>query len=314
MPTALICGVSGQDGTYLAQLLLQKGYRVVGTSRSASAGNLERLGIGGHVEVVPLDLGNKADVRQALERVAPDEVYNLAAQSSVGASFVEPVATFAGIAGGVLNLLEAVRESGLACRVFNAGSSECFGDLGQGAGTETTAFRPVSPYGTAKASAHWMTATYRAAYGMFVCTGVLYNHESLLRPDRFVTRKIVRGAVRIAREGGQLRLGALDIARDWGWAPDYVDAMWRMLQADQPQDYVIATGHALSLRAFCHAAFEAVGLQMEDHVVSDPALRRPTDIAYAVGDPSRIRTDLGWQASRRGADVARAMIEGELGR
>jgi GDPmannose 4,6-dehydratase len=220
--------------------------------------------------------------------------------------------TFNGITVGVINLLEAVRFLRLDARVYNASSSECFGDAGPVPCNEDTAFRPVSPYATAKAAAHWLVANYRDAYGVHACSGILFNHESPLRPARFVTSKIVRAAVEIARAGGgELRLGNLDISRDWGWAPDYVDAMWRMLQTDTPSDYVIATGEAWSLRAFCARAFEAVGLNMDDHVVSDPALMRPSDIAFGCGDPARAARDLGWRPTLTMPAIVDAMIEAE---
>ncbi len=314
--TALICGVSGQDGTYLAQLLLDKGYRVIGTSRDATThafGNLHRMGITDRVEVTSMVLTDFRSVLQALTRFEPDEIYNLAGQSSVGLSFEQPVETLESIAVGTTNLLEAVRFSGRAIRIYNAGSSECFGDTAGKAANEDTAFHPRSPYATAKATAHWAVANYREAYGLHACTGILFNHESPLRPARFVTRKIISGAVRIARDGGGvLKLGNLSVSRDWGWAPEYVDAMWRMLQTDTPADYVIATGASHTLQAFCDAAFAELGLDAARHVETDAAFKRPSDIDFGQGDASRAARDLGWRATLHMPDVVKAMIQAEL--
>lgn len=313
--TALICGVSGQDGAYLAALLQEKGYRVYGASRDATTQrfeNLERIGVRGRVEPLSMVLTDFRSVAQAINHAAPDEIYNLAGQSSVGLSFMQPVETLESITLGTLNLLEAIRFTGSEARLYNAGSSECFGDTGGAAANEDTAFRPRSPYATAKAAAFWAVANYRESYGLHACTGILFNHESPLRPERFVTRKIVRAACRIARKGGgEVRLGNLDISRDWGWAPEYVEAMWRMLQADEPKDFVIATGEANTLSAFCRAAFAEFGLDAHDHVVSDPSLRRPSDIRFGVGDPARAAAELGWTAGLKMHDVVRAMVHAE---
>lgn len=313
--TALICGVSGQDGAYLAQLLLDKGYRVIGTSRDAttnSFANLQRLGIADRIGTASMVLTDFRSVLQTLDRVEPDEIYNLAGQSSVGLSFQQPVETLDSIAGGTINLLEAVRFTGRPTRLYNAGSSECFGDTGGRAANEDMAFHPRSPYATAKATAHWTVANYREAYGLHACTGILFNHESPLRPARFVTRKIVSGACRIARDGGGvLQLGNLSVSRDWGWAPEYVDAMWRMLQTDVPADYVIATGQSNTLQDFCAAVFAELDLDPAAHVEMDESLKRPSDIDFGQGDASRAARDLGWQASFRMEDVVRAMVAAE---
>jgi GDPmannose 4,6-dehydratase len=313
--TALICGVSGQDGAYLAQLLLDKGYRVIGTSRDAttnSFANLQRLGIADRIGTASMVLTDFRSVLQTLDRVEPDEIYNLAGQSSVGLSFQQPVETLDSIAGGTINLLEAVRFTGRSARLYNAGSSECFGDTGGRAANEDMAFHPRSPYATAKATAHWTVANYREAYGLHACTGILFNHESPLRPARFVTRKIVSGACRIARDGGGvLQLGNLSVSRDWGWAPEYVDAMWRMLQTDVPADYVIATGQSNTLQDFCAAVFAELDLDPAAHVEMDESLKRPSDIDFGQGDASRAARDLGWQASFRMVDVVRAMVAAE---
>jgi len=298
--TALISGISGQDGSYLAQLLLGKGYRVVGTSRDAqisSFGNLSRLGIRDQVEVASMALSDFRSVLQVLARYQPDEIYNLAGQSSVGLSFEQPVETLESVSVGTLNLLEGIRFLNRDIRLYNAGSSECFGDTGDSPADEQTPFRPRSPYAVAKAAAFWQVANYREAYGLYACSGILFNHESPLRPERFVTQKIVRAAGRIAAGSSErLVLGNLDIARDWGWAPEYVDAMWAMQQQAEPEDFVIATGKTHSLRDFVSRTFSALGLDWQEHVDIDPALKRPTDIATSRADPSRAADKLGWKA------------------
>lgn len=295
---ALICGVGGQDGAYLARLLLEKGYAVVGTSRDAMAasfGSLRHLGILNQVETVSMAVNDFRSVLHTLKRYAPDEVYSLAGQSSVGLSFEQPVETMESIAGGTLNFLEAVRFVDHPIRFYNAGSSECFGDTGDDPANELTPFQPRSPYAVAKASAHWMVHNYREAYGLFACTGILFNHESPLRPERFVTQKVVRTAARIARGSKEkLRLGNLSIQRDWGWAPEYVEAIWLMLNADVPDDYVIATGRTVSLEYFIAKVFDHHGLGWEDYVEIDHALLRPTDILAGRADPAKVRTALGW--------------------
>lgn len=321
MKRALVCGISGQDGSYLARLLLEKGYHVVGTSRDAAMsgfGNLKRLGLLDRVEVTSMALNDFRSVLQALVRFEPDEIYNLAGQSSVGLSFDQPVETLESVSVGSLNLLEAVRFLGRGMKLYNAGSSECFGESSATPASETTAFRPRSPYAVAKAAAFWQVANYREAYGLFVCSGILFNHESPLRPERFVTQKIVRAAVRIA-EGSpeRLRLGDLSIERDWGWAPEYVEAMWAMLQAERAEDLVIATGQTVPLEVFVAEAFANVGLDWRDHVDIDPQLFRPSELRVSRADPSRAEQVLGWRARSRAADVVRKMVTalrgGELG-
>ena len=247
-------------------------------------------------------------VLQTVTRVAPDEIYNLAGQTSVGLSFEQPVETIESIAIGVLNLLEAIRFVERPIRLYNAGSSECFGDTGSQPASEATPFQPRSPYAVAKACAHNLVANYREAYRMHACTGILFNHESPLRPERFVTQKIVRAACRIA--GGSvesLSLGNLDIHRDWGWAPEYVEVMWLMLQQEQLQDFVIATGRSVSLEYFVARAFGNVGLEWREHVRLDSTLLRPSDIRYGSADPSRATRLLGWQATLQVDDVIDAM-------
>lgn len=302
MKKALICGVSGQDGAYLAQLLLGKGYRVWGTSRDAqmsSFSNLERLGIRQQVEVLSMAQSDFRSVLNTLSRSEPDEIYFLSGQSSVGLSFDQPAESIESIAFGALNLLEAVRFLGRPVRIYHASSSECFGHVLSGErANEMTPFRPRSPYGVAKASAHWLIANYREAYGLYCCNGILFNHESPLRPARFVTRKIVASACRIAAGSEErLSLGRLDIARDWGWSPDFVEAMWRMLQQDAPDDYVIATGESQTLEAFVAAAFAQVGLDWRSHVDIDPTLFRPSEIAHSAADPDKAMKGLSWKAS-----------------
>ncbi|CCH56971.1 GDPmannose 4,6-dehydratase [Fibrisoma limi BUZ 3] len=316
MKKALICGVSGQDGAYLAQLLLDKGYQVFGGSRDAqmaSFRNLEKLGIRKDVSLVSININDFRSVLQTLQKIKPYEVYNLAGQSSVGLSFEQPVETLESISVGTLNLLEAIRFSGLPIKLYNAGSSECFGDTGSAPADEETPFRPRSPYGVAKAAAFWQVANYREAYQLFASTGILFNHESPLRPERFVTKKIVAAACRIAKGSQEnLKLGNIDIARDWGWAPDYVEAMWLMLQQSQPDDYLIATGHTCKLKDFIRVVFECVNLNWEDHVVTDASFFRPTDIAEGHANPRKAKEKLGWEAQHKMEHVARLMVDDQL--
>lgn len=314
-PCALICGVSGQDGAYLARLLLERGYRVAGTSRDAQMsgfGNLDRLGIRGQVELASMAINDFRSVLQVLAKVQPSEVYNLAGQSSVGLSFEQPVETLESISVGTLNILEGIRFLNPEIRLYNAGSGESFGDAGGEAANENTPFRPRSPYAVAKATAFWEVANYREAYGLFACSGILFNHESSLRPERFVTQKLVKAACRIASGSGErLRLGNLDVHRDWGWAPEYVEAMWRMLQLDSPLDFVIATGETNPLSAFVEEVFAAAGLHWQDHVDIDPALMRPTELRISRADPSLSQRLLGWRAETKMAEVARLMVRAE---
>jgi GDPmannose 4,6-dehydratase len=309
--TALIAGVTGQDGAYLAHYLLGLGYRVVGSSRDAQMADtsrLERLGVKGDVELVSLAPNDFRSVLKVVAGVQPDEIYNLAGQTSVGLSFDQPVECLESISTATLNLLEVIRFLGGGIRFFSAGSSECFGDTGQTPATEDTPMRPGSPYAVAKASAYWQVATYREAYGMFACTGILANHESPLRPKRFVTQKIIDGvrAIKACRQT-TIQLGNLDIWRDWGWAPDYVRAMVLMLQADQPGDYLIASGTTTSLRQFAQAAFNAAGLDLGDHLESVEGLRRPADLAYSAMNPTEISQALGWKSKRTIREIVEKM-------
>ncbi|WP_347257670.1 GDP-mannose 4,6-dehydratase [Methylocaldum sp.] len=313
---ALICGVSGQDGAYLAKLLLAKGYQVFGTSRdaqTASFRNLEVLGIRDSVTCESMAPNDFRSVLQALSKIDPDEIYNLAGQSSVGLSFEQPVETMESIVVGTLNLLEGIRFLGSSARLYNAGSSECFGNTGAQPADENTPFRPRSPYAVAKAAAHWEVANYREAYGLYACTGILFNHESPLRPERFVTKKIVAAACRIANGSSEtLRLGNIDVVRDWGWAPEYVDAMWRMLQQESADDFVIATGESHSLREFVAAVFRALDLDWRDHVTTDAALLRPSDLREGRANPRRAQDVLGWRVSKRLDDVVTLLVQDEL--
>lgn len=313
---ALICGISGQDGAYLAQLLLKKGYTICGTSRDAQASsfrNLIHLGIKDQVKLESASLNDFRSVLQVLLKIQPDEVYNLAGQSSVGLSFEQPVETLESIATGTLNLLEAIRFTGEPIRFYNAGSSECFGDIGDCAADENTPFRPRSPYAVAKSAAFWEVANYREAYGIFACSGILFNHDSPLRPERFVTQKIIAAACRIAKGSTEkLYLGNTSIQRDWGWAPEYVEAMHLMLQHEQPDDYVIATGESRTLEDFVKEAFSVVGLSWQEYVSTDASLLRPTDLAISRGNPTKASVKLGWQAHYKMADIVRMMIESKM--
>jgi GDPmannose 4,6-dehydratase len=311
MKKALIIGVSGQDGAYLADLLLKKGYEVYGTSRDHEVGsfrNLQTLGIRDQVKLTSMVTSDFRSVLTALQRADADEIYNLAGQTSVGMSFEYPVETFDSIMIGTMNLLECIRLLKKPVRFYNAGSSEVFGNTPIPA-TEETSFHPRSPYATAKAAAHYAVANYREAYGLFASTGILFNHESALRPERFVTMKIISAAVRIANGSKErLKLGNLEIHRDWGWAPDYVEAMWRILQQERAEDFVIATGEMISLKRFVELAFECVGLNAWDHVDSDPMLLRPSDITHSVGNPEKARKTLDWKSSKTVEDIIKIII------
>ena len=316
MKRALICGISGQDGAYLARFLLDKGYEVFGTSRnvqSTSLDRLNRLGIRNRVQLVSATLTDFRSILRALADVRPVEVYNLSGQSSVGLSFDQPVETIESITVSTINLIEAIRFLDKTIKLYNAGSSECFGDTECVAASERTLFQPRSPYGVAKSAAHWIIRNYREAYDMFACTGILFNHESPLRPRQFVTQKIIHGACAVkSGELDKLRLGNLDITRDWGWAPEYVDAMWRMLQTETPDDFVVATGAAHSLSEFVACAFEAVGLDWHDHVLVDAGSFRPLDIRYNCGDASKAAAELGWRATLTMSDIVAEMIVARL--
>lgn len=312
---ALIFGVSGQDGALLARLLLGKGYQVFGASRDAETqafANLGRLGIHDSVTRVSVSLLDFRSVLQAIRRVRPDEIYNLAGQSSVGLSFEQPVETFDSISVATLNLLEAIRFHDSAIRLYNACSSECFGNTPLPA-DENTPMRPRSPYAVAKAAAFWQVANYREGYGLHCASGILFNHESPLRPERFVVQKSALAARRIA--GGsteKLQLGALSIVRDWGWAPDHVDAMWRMLQQPTAEDFVVATGTSCSLQTVVAEIFSQLDLDWREHVVHDPGLARPTDLAESRANPARAAARLGWKAAIDMPGMVHRMLEKEV--
>lgn len=308
---ALICGIAGQDGAYLARFLLGKGYEVSGTSRDAQMSgfrNLEHLGIRHEVQLESMALNDFRSVLKTLTKTKPDEVYNLAGQSSVALSFEQPVETLESITVGTLNLLESIRFVDQPIHFYNAGSSECFGDTGGVPADENTPFHPRSPYAVAKAAAFWEVANYREAYGIFACSGILFNHESPLRPERFVTQKVVSAARRIAAGSNErLQLGNLAVQRDWGWGPEYVEAMWLMLQQPSADDYVIATGQTHSLEEFVEVAFRQHELDWREYVDISPEFLRPTDILVGRAKPAHARERLGWVAKSGMPDVVRMM-------
>lgn len=312
---ALICGISGQDGAYLAQLLLKKGYDVHGTTRgtdNSNFGNLRQLGVCEKITTHFMDTKDLTSVQGVLGEVLPNEVYNLAGESSVGLSFERPAEALMSISIGTFNLLEAIRFIEQPVKFYNAGSSECFGGADGVSCDELTPFRPRSPYAVAKSSAFWSVANYREAYHLFACTGILFNHESPLRPERFVTQKIIKTACRIAAGSDEkLHLGNITIARDWGWAPEYVEAMWLMLQQRKPNDYVIATGETHTLEELVSEAFRCLDLDWQEHVLADQSLLRPLDIAISKANPRVASEVLGWRAKYRMKDVIRMMIEEE---
>lgn len=314
--TALITGISGQDGAYLAHHLLHLGYRVIGSSRDAQTCNLERLerlGIKNKVTVISIALNDFRSVLKAISEHLPDEVYNLAGQTSVSLSFDLPVECLESISMATLNILEVIRYLKRPIRYFNAGSSECYGNIGSEPATEETAFSPRSPYAVAKAAAYWQVSTYREAYRIHACTGILANHESPLRPSRFVTQKII-STVKAIKKGSKstLTLGNLDIWRDWGWAPDYAKAMHLMLQTDEPRDFIIASGRTTSLMNFANHAFRIAGLCINDHLESVEELKRPSDLDYSSLDPALIKKCLAWETSKSIEDIVRKMYEDEL--
>jgi GDPmannose 4,6-dehydratase len=314
-PVALIVGVTGQDGAYLSRLLVEQGYLVHGTSRDAAMARLDgltALGIHDSVRLHSMSPSDIQSVAHVIERVDPAEIYNLSGLSSVALSFTQPAQTMESIALGTLNILETLRRLGAHSRFYNAGSSECFGDTGMEPANEGTAFRPKSPYGVAKAAATSLVANYRDSYGLFACTGLLFNHESPLRPARFVTRKITSTAVRIAGGASErLALGNLSVRRDWGWAPDYVEAMWLMLQQTKADDLVIASGDSHSLKEFLETAFAEVTLNWRDHVDHDSSLQRPSDILCSRGDPAKAQKLLNWRPKVKFSEIIVRMIRAE---
>jgi len=314
MPRALITGVTGQDGSYLAELLLDKGYQVAGMVRRSSTVSFERIAhLMDQVEFVSGDLLDQLSMVQALRSFEPEEVYNLAAQSFVQTSFSQPVLTGETTALGVTRLLDAVRLVDPSIRYYQASSSEMFGKVAEVPQTETTPFHPRSPYGVAKVYGHWITVNYRESYGLHASSGMLFNHESPRRGLEFVTRKISHGAARIAlgRES-ELRLGNLDAKRDWGFAGDYVEAMWRMLQQDEPGDFVVCTGETHSVREFCQVAFGHLGLDWEAHVVVDEEFIRPAEVDLLVGDASRAAKVLGWSPTVDFEGLVTMMVDADM--
>jgi len=312
--TALITGVTGQDGSYLAEFLLEKGYRVVGMVRRTSTVNFDRIKhIQDQIEIVQGDLLDQSSLMEIIRAYQPDEVYNLAAQSFVPTSFSQPVLTGEFTALGVTRLLEAIRHVKPDARFYQASSSEMFGKVVEVPQRETTPFYPRSPYGVAKVYGHWITVNYRESYGMFACSGILFNHESPRRGLEFVTHKVTHAAARI-KLGLQreLRLGNLEARRDWGYAGDYVRGMWLMLQQDQPDDYVLATGETHSVRELCEVAFSHVGLDWRDYVVVDPKHYRPAEVDLLIGDASKARRVLGWEPSVNFEQLVRMMVDADL--
>jgi GDPmannose 4,6-dehydratase len=314
MPKALITGITGQDGSYLADFLLEQGYEVVGMVRRTSTINFDRIRhIQDRITLVQGDLLDQVSLINILQEHRPDEVYNLAAQSFVPTSFQQPVLTGEFTALGVTRVLDAIRIVDPKIRFYQASSSEMFGKVREVPQNENTPFYPRSPYGVAKVYGHWITVNYRESYGLFACSGILFNHESPRRGLEFVTHKITHGVARIKLGlANELRLGNLEARRDWGYAPDYVRAMWLMLQQDQPDDYVIATGETHSVREFCQEAFDYVGLDWEKYVVSDPKFYRPAEVDMLVGDASKARRVLGWQPSVTFRQLVRIMVDADL--
>jgi GDPmannose 4,6-dehydratase len=316
MPTALITGITGQDGSYLAEFLLNKGYQVIGMVRRTSTVNFERIRhIQKRLTLVSGDLLDQASLMAALQEYRPQEVYNLAAQSFVPTSWSQPVFTGEVAALGVTRLLDAIRHVDSQIRLYQASSSEMFGRVREVPQKESTPFYPRSPYGVAKVYGHWITVNYRESYGPFACSGILFNHESPRRGLEFVTRKVTDGVARIKLGlEREVRLGNLDARRDWGYAGDYVRAMWLMLQQDQPDDYVVGTGQTHSVREWCQTAFGHMGLDPADYVKVDPRFIRPADVDLLVSDPTKARTVLGWAPERSFEELVATMVDADLAR
>ena len=316
MPKAVITGVTGQDGSYLAELLLAKGYEVVGVVRRTSHHSYERIEhLLDRIEIVPADLLDQHSLTMVMQEAKPDEVYNLAAQSYVPTSWSQPVLTGEFTALGVTRILEAIRLAHPAARFYQASSSEMYGRVTETPQRESTSFYPRSPYGVAKAYGHWITVNYRESYGLYAVSGILFNHESPRRGIEFVTRKVTDGVARIKLGlATEVRLGNLDAKRDWGYAGDYVDAMWRMLQQPTPQDYVIGTGVCHTVRELVEAAFGHVGLDWRKHVVTDPRFIRPAEVDLLVADPSKAKAELGWTPTVDFAGLIAMMVDADLER
>ncbi len=316
MPTALITGITGQDGSYLAEFLLAKGYRVVGVVRRSSTTPYERIAhLIDRVELVSADLLDQTSLTDAVFETEPDEIYNLAAQSFVQTSWSQPVLTGEFTALGVTRMLEAMKKAAPKSRFYQASSSEMFGKVLEVPQRESTPFYPRSPYGVAKVYGHWITLNYRESFGLYATSGILFNHESPRRGLEFVTRKVTDGAARIKLGiSKELRLGNVEARRDWGFAGDYVDAMWRMLQQDEPDDYVVATGETWSVRQLCEFAFEAVDLDYRDYLQHDRRYDRPAEVDLLVGDPGKAKEKLGWEPTVRFRDLVTMMVTEDLAR
>jgi len=314
--TALITGITGQDGSYLAEFLLGKGYRVVGVVRRSSTTPYERIAhLVDRIEIVSADLLDQTSLVDAFIAVQPDEIYNLAAQSFVAASWTQPVLTGEFTALGVTRMLEAMKRACPKARLYQASSSEMFGKVAHSPQNEETPFYPRSPYGVAKVYGHWITVNYRESFGLYASSGILFNHESPRRGLEFVTRKVSDGVARIKLGmATEMRLGNLDARRDWGFAGDFVEAMWQMLQLDTPQDFVVGTGHARSVAELCAAAFSVVDLNWRDYVCVDAALLRPAEVDTLVADASKAKRILGWQPKLSFEDLVRSMVEADLAR
>jgi GDPmannose 4,6-dehydratase len=314
LPKALITGITGQDGSYLAEFLLGRGYEVVGMVRRTSTINFDRIrDFQDRIEIVQGDLLDQVSLINILQEHRPDEVYNLAAQSFIPTSFQQPVLTGEFTALGVTRVLDAIRIVDPQIRFYQASSSEMFGKVHEVPQRETTPFHPRSPYGVAKVYGHWITVNYRESYNLFACSGILFNHESPRRGLEFSTHKITHAVARIKIGlADELRLGNLDARRDWGYAPDYVHAMWLMLQHDHPDDYVVATGETHSVREFCEEAFGYVGLDWEKHVVVDPKFYRPAEVDLLVGDPTKAGRELHWEPTVTFHQLVRIMVDADL--
>jgi GDPmannose 4,6-dehydratase len=316
MPTALITGITGQDGSYLAEFLLEKGYRVVGIVRRSSTTPYERIAhLIDRVELLSADLLDQTSLTDAVHDTQPDEIYNLAAQSFVQTSWSQPVLTGEFTALGVTRMLEAMKKAAPKSRFYQASSSEQFGKVVETPQRESTPFYPRSPYGVAKVYAHWITLNYRESFNLYAVSGILFNHESPRRGLEFVTRKVTDGVARIKLGiSKELRLGNIEARRDWGYAGDYVDAMWRMLQQDEPDDYVVATGETWSVRQLCEFAFDAVGLDYRDYVTHDSRYDRPAEVDLLVGDYAKSKEKLGWEPTVHFRELVHMMVQADLAR
>ncbi|MEM9530717.1 MAG: GDP-mannose 4,6-dehydratase [Pseudomonadota bacterium] len=320
MKTALVTGITGQDGAYISQLLLEKGYRVVGLVPRRSTGDvnlsrLEWLGVADDIEIADGDLTDLSSLLRIVADVQPDEVYNLGAQSFVGSSWQQPLHTGLVTGLGAVNVLEAVRIAQPDCRYYQASTSEMYGKIQEPQQSETTPFYPRSPYAAAKLYAHWMTVNYRESFGLFACSGILFNHESPLRGLEFVTRKVTDAVARIKLGlADELRLGNIDAQRDWGHARDYVKAMWMMLQHDEADDYVVATGQTTSVRRMCEIAFAHIGKSADDYVAIDPKFFRPAEVEILLGNPAKAKRVLDWQAETSLEEMIVEMVETDIQR